>query len=140
MVALDAVKFHVLQDPSSLSNSKWKTQLFETALNLIQEDQLKANIKVKAAELLASLVYLGHLKGLEAASKDRLSQIVLDQINNHSDLTRTDSENWSVDIADALKSNVQFEKLINFSAEFNLESGGEDENDFARPYRSRRVY
>lgn len=27
-----------------------------------------------------------------------------------------------IDIADGLNSNVQFEKLINFSAEFNLEN------------------
>ena len=102
MVALDAVKFHVLKDPASLSNTKWKAKLFETVLTLVRDEKLKKKVKVKVAELLAALIYLGHLHGLEAASKDSLARIILDQINNQSEKLEGDS---AVDIADALSSN-----------------------------------
>ena len=46
-----------------------------------------------------------------------------------------------VDTSDALSSNEQFEKLINFSAEFNLESAeDEDRCQFAKPNAASRVY
>lgn len=138
MVALDAVKFHVLKDPASLSNSKWKDKLFETVLTLVQDEQLKKKVKVKVTELLAALIYLGHLYGLEAASKESLARIVLDQINN---LNGESSDFLDSSIADALSSNLQFEQLINFSAEFNLETREEsDSESFARPHSSSRVY
>ena len=68
------------------------------------------------------MIYLGHLYGIDAESKESLSRIVLDQLNQFDSL-----ENEVVDIADALSSNLQFEKLINFSSEFNLDS--DDEQD-----------
>ena len=73
---------------------------------------------MKAAELIAAFIYSGYLYTLEAKSKDSLSRMILDQMNQINSL---DTE--MVDIKDAFSSNLQFEKLINFSAEFNLESG-----------------
>ena len=73
---------------------------------------------MKAAELIATFIYSGYLYTLEAKSKDSLSRMILDQMNQ---INTLDGE--MVDIKDAFSSNLQFEKLINFSAEFNLESG-----------------
>ena len=105
---------------------------------MIQDEKLKTRVKVKVTELIAALVYLGHLYGLEAASKDSLERIILDQVNNH--IERLDSDS-AVDITDALSSNSRFERLINFSAEFNLDSTDEvDLENFAKPHSSSRIY
>ena len=83
---------------------------------------MEASVKVKVTELLAVMIYLGHLYGIDAESKESLSRIVLDQLNQFDSI-----ENQVVDIADALSSNLQFEKLINFSSEFNLDSADEQD-------------
>ena len=67
-----------------------------------------------------------------------MSRIILDQINLR--VEHYSHENL-VDISDALSSNEQFEKLINFSAEFNLESiEDEDRDNFAKANAASRVY
>ena len=84
MVALDLIKYHVLKDPNSLSNTnaKWKSKLFTKALGLLQDKKVKNCVKVKVTELVATLIYKGHLYGLDAESKESLSRIVLDQLNS----------------------------------------------------------
>ena len=103
MVALDLIKYHVLKDPNSLSsaNAKWKSKLFTKALGLLQDKKVKNCVKVKVTELVATLIYKGHLYGLDAESKESLSRIVLDQLNSIHGL-----ESNMVDIKDALQSNT----------------------------------
>ena len=101
MVSLDAVKFHVLRDPACLSNEKWKGKVFEKVLLLIQHKTIKSCVKVKVTELLATLIYKGYLYALEAESKESLTKIILDQLNQIYYL-----EENMIDIADGLSSNL----------------------------------
>ena len=101
MVSLDAVKLHILRDPASLSDEKWKAKVFEKVLSLIQHKTIKSCVKVKVTELLAALIYKGYLYMLEADSKESLTKIILDQLNQFDSL-----EENMIDIADGLSSNV----------------------------------
>ena len=94
------MKFHILRDPESLSEPKWKVKVFEKILDLLKDKQVKQCVKVKITELLATMIYKGHLYGLEHQSKESLSRIILDQLNQIDSL-----DEMTVDIADALSSN-----------------------------------
>ena len=97
MVALDAIKFHILRNPACLEDRKWKLKVFEKLLALLRDCEIKRCVKVKVVEVVATLIYKGHLYGLDAVSKDSLTRIVLDQLNELGGL-----DEKSVDIADAL--------------------------------------
>lgn len=101
MVALDSVKLHILRSPEALKNEKWKTKVFEKVLSLISHKTIKSCVKVKAAELLGALIYRGYLYILDAQSKDSLTKIILDELNQIDGL-----ESNMVDIADGFSSNL----------------------------------
>ena len=107
IVALDAVKYHIMRDPNTLMSQKWRKKLFEATLKMFNDKDLKTRVKVKVTELIGALIYLGHVNNLDAESKSSLTRMILDQINQ-SDIALLPDETSAIsmiNITDALSSN-----------------------------------
>ena len=98
--------------------------------------------KVKVLEVLSALVYKGYYAKIQTLSKNQFNCILLDQLNESLRVTTKykDSGSNEVNIVKALSSNEDFERLINYSNEYNLEELQDDEVARSRPTAVHSVY
>lgn len=109
---------------------------------LCSKDSLHVKTKVKVVEVLAALIYKGYYAQILALSKEQFNCMLLDQLNESlREATRyTKSDGGEVDIGKALSSNEVFERLINYSNEYNLEELAVDDEARSRPNAVHSLY
>lgn len=109
---------------------------------LSSKDLTHMKTKVKVLEVLSALVYKGYYAKIQTLSKNQFNCILLDQLNESLRVTTKykDSGSNEVNIVKALSSNEDFERLINYSNEYNLEELQDDEVARSRPTAVHSVY